>query len=53
MDFSLKTYIERVSTERLEEFLKQYYNGEFTEDFTYVVPYIEYVLDRRKDNLKQ
>lgn len=50
MDHSLQSYIERVSTERLEAFLRQYYDGELTEDFTHIIPYIEYVVDRRKSN---
>ena len=52
MEHSLQAYIERLSTEQLEKFLNQYYDGKFTEDFTYVVPYIEYILDRRKEELK-
>ena len=52
MDHSLQAYIERLPTERLKEFLKQYYDGEFTEDFTYIIPYIEYVVDRRKANMQ-
>lgn len=52
MDHSLQAYIERLPTERLEEFLQQYYRGEFTEDFAYIVPYIEYVVERRKAQMQ-
>ena len=52
MEHSLQAYIERLSTEQLEKFLNQYYAGKFSEDFTYVVPYIEYILGRRKEELK-
>ena len=47
MGQSIIEYLERLSTERLENFLWQYYNGSFTEDFSYVVPYVENILARR------
>lgn len=52
MEHSLQAYIERLSTEQLENFLNQYYDGKLAEDFTYVVPYIEYIIDRRKANMQ-
>ena len=48
MEHSLQTYLEKLSTERLEAFLKQCYAREFTENFSSMIPYVEYVLERRK-----
>ena len=48
MDHSIQAYIEGLSTEQLEAIMKQYYEEEFEEDFSYAVPYMEYVLARRK-----
>ena len=35
-------------TERLEAFLEQYYTGQLQEDFSAMIPYLEYVLGKRK-----
>ena len=48
MDHSVFAYIHRLSTQRLEEFLEQFYQGAYKEDFSPYVPYVEYVLERRK-----
>ena len=48
MDHSVKEYIERLSTEKLEHFIEQYYADELPEDYSYIIPYMHYVLDRRK-----
>lgn len=48
MDYSLQAYIDRLPTERLEAFLEQYYAGQLQEDFTSMIPYLEYVLAKRK-----
>lgn len=50
MDHSLQTYLKKLSTEQLENFLKQYYAGEFSENFSDTVPYVAYILDKRKTN---
>ena len=41
-------YINNLSTQRLAQFLEQFYADAFEEDFSNYVPYIEYVLERRK-----
>ena len=51
MTRSIPEYLENLSTEQLENFLWQYYNGIFTEDFSYAVPYIENILARRSIDL--
>ena len=53
MDRYLQAYIESLSTKQLEDFLEQYYNEEFSEDFTYAIPYIEYVLAHRKEGIQK
>ena len=55
MDHSVLAYINRLSTQRLEEFLEQFYQGAYIEDFSTYVPYIVSVLERRKkeDNCKK
>lgn len=50
MEFSAKAYIDRLSTEKIERFLEQYYANELDEDYTFIIPYFEYVLERRKAN---
>ena len=50
MEHSVLAYINGLSTPRLEQFLNQFYTGAFDEDFSLYVPYIEYVLDRRKND---
>lgn len=53
MDHSVFAYIERLPTEKLKAFLQQYYAGEFTEDFSCVIAYMEDMLKRReKENEK-
>ena len=53
MEHSVQTYIDRLTTEQLERFIEQYYTGELTEDFSNMVPYLHYVLERRKAGLQQ
>ena len=53
MEYSLTAYIERQPLERLEEFLKDYYENRLTSDYTYVIPYIEYVVGRKKAEAKE
>ena len=48
MEHTILAYINRQSTQQLEQFLEQFYAGAFQEDFSAFVPYVEYVLDRRK-----
>lgn len=48
MEHSIQAYLARLSTERLEAFVQQYYAGELNEDYSCMIPYIQYVLDRRK-----
>lgn len=50
MDYSIQAYIERQATERLEKFLEDYYEGRLDADYTYAIPYIEYVLGKRKQD---
>ena len=45
---SLQAYIDKLPTERLEAFLEQYYAGQLQEDFSSMIPYLEYVLGKRK-----
>ena len=51
MVYSIPEYLESLSTEQLENFLWQYYNGKFKEDFSYAVPYIENILARRSSDI--
>ena len=48
MGHTVLEYINNLSTQRLEHFLEQFYADAFEEDFSNYVPYIEYVLERRK-----
>ena len=48
MDLSLTAYINRQSTERLQKFLEDYYEGRLDADYSYIIPYIEYIVERRK-----
>ncbi len=48
MEHTILAYINELSTQKLEQFLEQFYEDAFDEDFSGYVPYIEYVLDRRK-----
>ena len=50
MDYSLQSYIARLSTDQLEHFIAQCRAGELTEDYSAVIPYLQYVLDQRKEN---
>ena len=49
MNDSLRDYIDRLSTEKIETFIKQCSTGELGEDFSYIIPYLQYVLERRKE----
>ena len=50
MEHSLKAYIHRLPSERLEWFLEQFYTDNLSEDYTYIVPYVEHILYcRRRD----
>lgn len=53
MDHSLQAYIGRLSTEKLEHFVAQYHAGEPEEDYSYIIPYIKCVPDRRKAESQQ
>ncbi len=48
MGHTVLEYINNLSTQRLEQFLEQIYANAFEEDFFDYVPYIKYVLERRK-----
>ena len=48
MEYSLKAYIERQSLERLEQFLEDYYENRLDSDYSYIIPYIEYIVERKK-----
>ena len=48
MGYTILEYINSLSTQRLEQFLDQFYADAFEEDFSAYIPYIEYVLERRK-----
>lgn len=50
MSHSLQSYIAKLSTEQLEHFIAQYYAGELTEDYSSVIPYLQHVLNQRKEN---
>ena len=50
MEHTVKAYLERLPTERLEQFLQQYARGELKEDFSYIIPYLQAELDCRKAN---
>ena len=49
MDLSVRAYIDRLPTEKIEKFIEQYYADELSEDYTYIIPYLQYVLDQRKN----
>ena len=53
MEHTVLAYINMLSTQRLEQFLDQFYNGTSDEDFSLYVPYIEYVLERRKKDCQE
>ncbi len=48
MDLSVKAYIDRLPTEKIKRFLEQYYADELEEYYTYIIPYLEYVLEQRR-----
>ena len=48
METSLAAYIERQSLERLEQFLEDYYENRLDSDYSYIIPYMEYIVERKK-----
>ena len=48
MEHTVNAYLERLPTDRLEQFLQQYAYEEGKEDFSYIIPYMQAELDRRK-----
>lgn len=52
MEGSLQAYIDRLPTEKIENFLTRYDSGELNEDFSFIVPYLQYILERRKRNTR-
>ena len=48
MDGAIKGYLERLSTEKLEAFLEDYYEDRLDSDYSYVIPYVEHILYCRK-----
>ena len=48
MNGALRAYIDRLSTEKIEKFIKQNNAGELDEDISYIIPYLQYVLAHRK-----
>lgn len=52
MLYSAQEYLKREKTEKLEAFVKNYYNGSFTEDFSHTILLVEEELRRRKKELQ-
>ena len=48
MDYSVRAYITRLSTEKLEEFLYQCERNGETEAYGYIIPEIKKQLEKRK-----
>ena len=47
MEHTVWGYLKRASTEKLKGFLRQHAAGELTEDFSYIIPYVQAELHRR------
>ena len=48
MEHTVESYLERLPTEKLAQFIEDYRRGKITENYDKMLPYMEAALEKRK-----